>query len=558
MEDPVYIIGHRNPDADAICSALGYADYKRRKTGSERYVAARCGNSNARIDAILNRFGVALPRFIGDVTPRVRDIMIRDVIKVSPDSVCAEALDLIDRHDLRVLPVVEDCGRLHGTVSIFALGEFFIPRPRQEKRTRNVHTSIRDIVKALDAEVVHAVEPERIENLYVRVAAMDLRSFGKAYISDRDIAASSVIIVGDRYDIQQKSIQTGVRLLVITGGLAVEPDVVEMARQRGVSIIISPNDSATTSWLIRSARRIDDVIQPVKMTFSADEKLIQVRRKIATLDAQAFMVVDDEQRLVGVFSKTDLLKPIPTRLILMDHNELTQAVPGADQVPILEVIDHHRLGNQPTEQPIFFLNSPVGSTSTIVADLYRRDGITPPTEIAGVLMGGIISDTLNLRGPTSTKVDEEILAWLAEIARVPADELAHAIFTSGSVILSATPEQVIRTDMKIYDEAGLTFSVSQVEELGFGNFWDRREALVAALEAVRDLENLDFAALLVTDINRQNSVLMIAGPEDIVAQITYPRHDSSEVFELNGVVSRKKQLIPYLSSLLRTGVGTTS
>jgi manganese-dependent inorganic pyrophosphatase len=550
MSKKVYIIGHRNPDADAICSAIGYAAYKS-TTAEDTFVPARCGNSNARIDTILSRFGINLPEFLGDVTPRVRDIMVENVIKVHPDTICMEALDKIDRHDVRVLPVVDEDNFLKGSLSVFDLGEHFIPKPRDEREMRRVHTSGSNIVRALQAEVIHLSDPDRIEDLYVRIGAMDIRSFGRFSKADEEMAHSSIIIVGDRYDIQQRSIQAGVRMLVISGGLPVEEDVVELARERDVSIIVSPHDSATTSWIIRSAGRVEEMVRVKTLNFGPDEKLMAVRRKLVKADAAACMVTDDEGKLLGVFTKTDLLKPIRTHLILVDHNELSQAVPGAEQVNIIEIVDHHRLGNPPTQQPISFINLPVGSTSTIVADLFRRDGKTPDAAIAGVLMGGIISDTLNLKGPTTTLKDHETLTWLEEIAGVKADELAEQVFNAGSVIKSEAPENVIRADLKIYEEGSYRFSVSQVEELGFNNLWPCCEALHEALEQVRESEDLLFSALLVTDINSQNSLLLIAGEDMIVDSITYPHRAADDIFELNGIVSRKKQLIPYLTTLVR-------
>ena len=550
MSEVVYIMGHRNPDADAICSAIGYAAYKS-VSGEGTYIPARCGNSNVRIDTILSTFGVQLPKFIGDVTPRVRDIMVKDIIKVHSDAICMEALDQIDQHDVRVLPVVDADNRLQGSLSIFDLGGHFIPKPRDERQMRRVHTSGRNIVRALKAEVIHMSDPDRIEDFYVRIGAMDIRSFGRFSSEDEELAHSTVIIVGDRYDIQQRSIQVGVRLLVISGGLPVEDDVINMAKERDVSIIVSPHDSATTSWIIRSAGRIDTMIKKKTLNFRPEEKLSSIRRKLGSSNAAACMVVDEDNKLLGVFTKADLLKPIPTQLILVDHNELSQAVPGAEHVNILEIVDHHRLGNPPTRQPISFINLPVGSTSTIVADLFRRDGIAPEIPIAGILMGGIISDTLNLKGPTTTQKDRETLQWLESISGTKADDLAEQIFNAGSIIKSETPENVIRSDHKIYREGAFTFSVSQVEELGFNNLWPCVGNLHEALETVRKAESLLFSALLVTDINTQNSLLLIAGEEFVIESITYPHQATHDIFELNGIVSRKKQLIPYLTTLVR-------
>ena len=237
--------------------------------------------------------------------------------------------------------------------------------------------------------------------------------------------------------------------------------------------------------------------------------------------------------------------------MLVDHNEMTQAVPGAEEVTIAEIIDHHRLGALHTAQPILFINEPVGSTCTIVADLFRREGIQPSPDIAGIMMSGLISDTLHLNGPTTTGKDAIMLAWLAEIAGVNSKQLADEIFNSGSVILAVPPAKVVRSDFKIYDEEGIRFAVSQVEELGFGNFWQHAKPIATALQDLRDEERLTFAALLVTDINTQNSLLLVKGDPEVIRRVNYPHIEQDEIFDLQGIVSRKKQLIPYLTSLIK-------
>lgn len=550
MDKPKYVIGHKNPDADAICSAIAYAAYKRAR-GDTRCVAARCGNTNARIDTILNRFQQPLPQFIGDVTPRVQDIMVRKPYTVCLHNTCAEALELIDLHDVRVLPVVDSNKLLEGTLSIFQLGEYFVPKPKAPREMRHVRTTVKDIIRSLKATVLNCNNEDTVEDLYVRIGAMDIRSFGKFANEEPTLAGQSIIIVGDRWDIQQKSIQARVRLLIITGGLAVDEEVLETAKERDVSLIVSPYDSATTSWIVRSATRIEGLVNRKYVAFSAEEKLSVVKRRIASNFANAYMVTDDTGRLLGVFSNGDLIKPVHTELILVDHNELTQAVTGADQVTITEIIDHHRLGNPPTQQPILFVNEPVGSTCTIIAGLYQREHLEVSPSIAGILMSGIIADTLNLQSPTSTPKDAMILGWLEQTADIKAGELARLIFSSGSVILNSKPEAVIRSDLKVYDEGEVRYSVSQIEELGLSNFYENTEALLDALEAVREKENCLFSALLVTDINTQNSLLAVRGDAEFVSQINYPAVDAGRVFDMPGVVSRKKQLIPYLTSLLR-------
>jgi manganese-dependent inorganic pyrophosphatase len=547
---PTYVIGHRNPDADAICSAMAYAAFKE-ATGAAGHVAARCGNSNARIDAILQRFHQPLPLYLSDVTPRVGDVMVTDVIGIPQDATCAEALELIEGHDIRVLPVLDGERRVVGQVSVFQLGGFFTPKVRDPKRMRQVRTRLADIARALKAKVLHLTEENSVEDLYVRIGAMDIRSFGKFSDQENIPARQSIIIVGDRWDIQQRSIQIGVRLLVVTGDLPVDDEVAEQARARGVSLIVSAYDSATTAWVIRTATAIEHLIDRKFASLNADMRISDVRKKVATSRAAAFMVRADDGRLEGILTRTDILKPVRTRLVLVDHNEMTQAVPGADEVTITEIIDHHRLGALTTAQPILFINEPVGSTCTIVADLFRRQGLTPSADLAGIMMAGIISDTLNLNGPTTTEKDGATLGWLAPLAGVDPRELADSIFSSGSVILANAPDKVVRSDFKEYHEEGVRFAVAQVEELGFGNFWKHARPLSAALEELRTAERLVFAGLLVTDIHTQNSLLLVRGHPEVIARISYPHVEQDEIFDLPGIVSRKKQLIPYLTGLLK-------
>jgi manganese-dependent inorganic pyrophosphatase len=287
------------------------------------------------------------------------------------------------------------------------------------------------------------------------------------------------------------------------------------------------------------------------ISLDAGTRLVDVRKKVSSSPATAFMVLADDGGLAGILTKTDILKPVKTRLVLVDHNEMTQAVTGAAEVTITEVIDHHRLGSLTTSQPILFINEPVGSTCTIVADLFRRENLMPSPDLAGIMMAGIVSDTLNLNSPTSTAKDGAVLRWLSSIASVDPRHLAETIFSSGSVILANPPDKIVRSDHKIYEEGGVRFAVAQVEELGFGNFWGQSKALSAALEGLYKEEQLLFAALLVTDINTQNSLLLVKGDPEIIARISYPHVEKDEIFDLPGIVSRKKQLIPYLTSLLK-------
>jgi manganese-dependent inorganic pyrophosphatase len=546
---PTYVVGHKNPDADAICSAIAYAAFKDAR-GEKGYIAARCGNSNARIDTILQRFEQPLPHYLSDVSPRVHDLMTTPVISVPESATCAEALELLDRHTIRVIPATNTRRKPVGTVSLAHLGGVFIPRVSEPRLMRQVHTSLANIARALKGRTLHLADEKKVEDLFVRLGTMDITSFWSISEREQIPASQSIIIVGDRRNIQRRAIELGIRALVITSNLDPDEETVALARAANVSIIVSPYDSATTAWVVRTASSIERIIDRTFVTVDRDERIADVRKRF-TVTNHAVLVTADDGVLIGILTKSDIFKPVRTRLVLVDHNELTQAVPGADEVTIAEIIDHHRLGALNTAQPILFINEPVGSTCTIVADMFRREGLQPSPAIAGIMMSGLISDTLHLNGPTATGKDAILLAWLSEISGVNSKQLADQIFNSGSVILASPPEKVVRSDFKIYEEEGIRYAVSQVEELGFGNFWQHHKPIATAVQQLREEEKLAFAALLITDINTQNSLLLVKGDDAIIEKISYPHVEKDEIFDMPGVVSRKKQLIPYLTTVIK-------
>ena len=549
-KDKVYIFGHKNPDADAICSAIAYEAFKH-ANGHKEFVAARCGNTNARIEAILDYFKCPVPQFIGDVTPRINDIMRKEVQSVSKQSTCFEALEKIDQHDVRVLPVVDAKNRVEGLISFFQLGEFFIPSPKESRDLRRVYTNIESIIRSLNAISINTIQKDLIEELSVHVGAMDISSFGEHHKKLSTPIDRSIIVVGDRKDIQEKSINLGVRLLIISGGLTVEESIIEMAKEKGVSLIISPYDSATTSWIVRTASQLEGLIESRIHCFQKDDRVSSIKKRIAGLDDPLYMVVEGEKNLIGVFSKSDILRPTQKKIVLVDHNEISQAVDGANEVKILEVIDHHKLGNLPSEEPVLFINRPVGSTCSIIADLFRTQNIPLNQSIAGILMSGIISDTLLLNSPTTTPLEKELLDWLEPTAKIQSKQLADIIFSTGSVMLNKSAEETIKSDCKIYEENDITYSVSQIEELGFNNVKGKIKDLKKALKHFRESQKHFFSMLLITDINSHDSLLLVDCDAELKEEIKFPVHSRYSANLLKGVVSRKKQLLPYIASMLK-------
>ena len=543
----VFVIGHRNPDTDAICSAIGYAEFKRR-TGLPEAVAARCGDTNERIDFVLQSFGVPAPRFVADVAPKVRDVMQSHVVSVTPEATAADALGLMDEHNIRILPVLDGEQRCRGLLSLFKLSKFLFPAANRPIDSRRVLSSLKNLTRTLGGKLLVAHEVEDEQDLTLMIGAMGLETFAERL--ERYPHEKLAVMVGDRWDIQNLAIREGVRVLIVTGGLAVEPKTLDAARKKNVSLISSPHDTATTAALCRAAVAVHHMLNEEFLSLREDASLVAVRVSATASGFAAFPVVDEQGRTVGVMSKADFLKSVQRQLILVDHNELSQAVQGADQVDIIEIIDHHRIGSLTTQQPILFRNEPVGSTSTIVAGCFFQHGVELPKPIAGLLLAGLVSDTLNLTSPTTTPRDAEVLAKLEKISGVNAREFTEKLFASGSLLTLKPAPQAIMTDCKEYEENGDVFSVAQIEEVGFDQFWKRKAELLAALGEYQRGRGYLFSVLMVTDVAGQCSLLLVAGAKEFMARIDYPQVEPG-IFELREVVSRKKQLLPYLTHALQ-------
>ena len=543
------VIGHKNPDMDSICAAIGYAELKR-LTGATDVIAARAGNTNERIEFVLHKFGVEAPVLITDLWPRVRDVMENEVISITADSSIYEAIQLIERRQMRGVPVIDGQFRCLGLLSAFKVLHHLVPSREETASARVVTASLEEIFHTFAGRMIQG-EPDLEEHDYLLlVGAMAKESFKKRV--QRYQGRRVVVILGDREEIQLEAMRGGAVAVVVTGDTPLSAEVLETAAKYGVTLATSPYDTATTVLLARGAVKVGHKLDSEFVSFPPDALLAQAREETAP-SAQFIFPVIEEGRLVGILSKSDFLKTIPRQLILVDHNELAQAVAGADEVPIVEILDHHRLGGLSTHSPILFWNYPVGSASSIVALCYEQLGVPIPKPIAGLLMAGLISDTLNLTSPTATPVDKRILTRLAEIAETEPARLSEEIFSVGSPLLTLTPEQAIVADCKEYSQGSARFSVAQIEEISFSHFYKKQAALTEALEAYCRAKGYLFSALLVTDINTQNSRLLVCGSEAFLHRIDYPRRGHNQ-WEMENVVSRKKQLLPYLLDRLQ-GLG---
>lgn len=531
---------------DSICAAIGYARLKT-ALGVPNVIAGRAGNTNPRIDHVLNKFHAEAPVFFSDVSPHVGDVMRRDVVFVHSDSSIYDCIHFMEENRLRGLPVVDENRHCLGLLSAFKVIHHLFPQREEAFKTRLVHAPLSGIVESFGGTVLAGELTQETTEHVLMVGAMAADSFSERLKEHKP--EQVVVFVGNRDDIQMRAIESRVRAIVVTGGMPVLGGVLSVARGANVTVISSPHDTATSVLLSRGAVAAQTMVDAQFESFAPDTPLETARLKAASSAAFVFPILDDHGALVGVLSKSDFIVPVPRNLILVDHNELAQAVPGADKVPIIEILDHHRLGGFCSDLPIHFWNYPVGSSCTIVTLCHEQNGIEISPDTAGLLMSGIISDTLNLTSPTATAIDRRILEKLSKIAGIEPARLAEEIFSVGSPLLTMTSRQAVTADCKEYEQGGKRFTVAQIEELSFSRFNQKQAELIEALENHRKEKGLYFAALLVTDINTQNSMLLASGAVDLLERITFPGC-GPHVWQLDGIVSRKKQLLPYLLQCL--------
>ena len=551
---PFYVIGHKNPDTDAICSAIGHAALLR-ATGEETATAARCGELSQRTAWVLEKAGVEAPELVTDVRATAAMICRREVVKATLADTFLTAYRRMLAHGVRCVPVVDDGGHVKGILRYLDLLELLLPGETEGLAVRTVHASLTKIAESLGAESLGAElpEPDHEEDLILLVGASSqgtVQSRLKNAAKEGHIGRF-LVICGDRPIVQRYAIDYGARALLVTGSNPVDPSLAKLAAAKGVVILRSHQDTASCSTLIRCSRTVRHAMTHKFISVGSHEPVSQLRKRLVPADQDLFPVDDPRDgTMLGVISKSDLLDPPRIKLALVDHNEYAQAVNGVEEAEIFEVIDHHRLaGDLVSREPIRYLNEPVGSTSTLVARKFVHRDLVPEPGVAMCLAAGIISDTLCLTGPTTTELDHEMLKWLSGIAGVDAEKFTEEFFAVGSLIATGTPVEILNADRKEFSEDGRRVSISQVEERGLHGFAPRRTELEGALKQLVADHGYDLAVLAVTDVSRHHSVILAAGNPDIIEKLPFSSVDCT-LFDAPGVVSRKKQIFPAVSEAL--------
>jgi len=553
---PFYVIGHKNPDTDAICSAIGHAALLR-ATGDEPHaVAARCGDLAQRTQWVLETAGMEAPLLLADVRTTAGMVCRKEVVKVTTEDTFLTAYRRMLSSEVRCVPVHDAEENLVGILRYFDLLKLLLPANTEGLSVRTVNASLPKVADTLQAQSLGAPLPaaEVEEDLILLVGASSQGTVEKRLkqaVQEGNIG-NFLVICGDRPIVQRYAIDHGARALLVTGDHPIQGEILAYGARKGVVILRCHQDTASVSTLIRCSRTVKHVMEKKFVTVGEGESVIHLRKKLANVDQDLFPVLDYAHgKMIGVISKSDLVDPPRIRLALVDHNEYAQAVNGLDEAEVVEVVDHHRLaGDIVSREPIRYLNEPVGSTCTLVARKFVHRNLVPSRGVAICLCGGIVSDTLCLTSPTTTSLDHEMLEWLSKIAGIDPKQFTEDFFGVGSVLINGSPDEIVNADRKEFTEQGKKVSISQVEERNLDGFAPRRKEIEDMLISLQKEQGYDLVVLAVTDVALHHSVILAVGDDSIVSHLPFSRQDES-LFDAPGVVSRKRQLFPAVSEAIQ-------
>ncbi|MFA6505175.1 MAG: putative manganese-dependent inorganic diphosphatase [Treponemataceae bacterium] len=549
MDKLIYVIGHRNPDTDSVVSAAAYAHLKN-ALGWANCRAARAGKVNPQTEYIFDRFVVQVPEYLADLVPKVEHYLCDPPVTTGEDIPLWEALERMETDNLKVLPIVRADGTYRSLLHYNAFARNILKKINPHKKAA-ILTSIDLLLKTLRAQPVVSFDEKEVRKSLIVVAASADESFYRHL--DAEMPENALVIVGDRFDIQKYCIQRKVRALIVTNGNTLDKDLKELAEKNRVSVMISPFDTSSTSLLIIYSTPVSAMGDETVPAARARDPVRKIRGPLSQSASRCLPVTDDDGRVVGVIHEGDLIKDPNVEVIMVDHNEPTQAIEGIEHFKLLEVIDHHRLGNLSTRYPITFINKVVGATSTIITNLFREARVPLDRSFASILLCGILSDTLVLQSATTTNIDRDAAEYLSSITGLEIEALGVDLMAAASVIGTRPADELVRMDLKEYNEQGASFTVSQVETDTPEDLVLRKAEILAELAAVRAKGKRLFSALMVTDVTELTSVLFVDGEKAFMSVLSFPKMED-KVYVLRDIVSRKKQLLPLLAELVEKAI----
>lgn len=537
----VWVVGHKNPDTDSICAAISYAYLKNQSGDKKTYVAKRAGAVNEETRYVLERFGVEEPPLVTYAGAQIKDINIRKTAGVSNQISLKRAWELMKKLEVVTLPVTNQFGKLEGVIVTKDIATSYMD-VLDNCVLSKARTQYKTIAETIDGEVYAGNEHAHFVRGKVVIATSN-PEYMADYIEDDDL-----VILGDREEAQMQAIRSNASCIIIGGGLEVAEEVRKLAEKRDCVIITTPFDTFSVARLINQSMPIKQYMTRRELvTFDIDDYVDDVKDVMSRVRHRDFPVLGSNGNYVGMISRRNLMNMQKKQIILVDHNEKSQAVDGIGEAEILEIIDHHRLGSLETVSPVYFRNQPLGCTSTIIYQMYQEQRVEIPKEIAGLLLSAIISDTLMFRSPTCTPLDKSVAKRLAEIADVDIEDHAKKMFRAGSDFKNKTTEEIFYQDFKIFHTEDCDFGVAQISAMSGEELEQIGEQLRPFLPQVLGEKRLNMVYVMLTDILEESSKIIFAGEDagKILAHAFKKQEDADGIL-LDGIISRKKQMIPTL------------
>lgn len=541
---PVYVIGHKNPDTDSICSAVAYAELKNLLHGGG-YCAARAGQINQETQYVLNFFQAQAPIYVPDVMTDVSDIEIRKTQGVTGDISLKKAWNMMRALGVVTLPITDN-QRLQGLITIGDIANAYMD-VYDNCILSVAGTPYKNILETLDAELLLGDKNALYDRGEVVIAAAN-PDVMEDYIHEGDM-----VILGNRYESQLCAIEMNAACIIVCMGAKVSKTIQKLAQEHNCSIIVTPHDTFTVARMINQSMPISHFMKREGLvTFKVTEKTEDIKGIMGQKRYRDFPILDLDGNYIGMISRRNLLNLRKRRLILVDHNEASQTVDGIAFADILEIIDHHRIGTLETLEPVYFRNQPVGCTATIIYQMYQENGVKMSKKIAGLLMAAIISDTLMFRSPTCTSIDRMAAEKLSEICGVEIEEFAIDMFSAGSDMSSRTPKEIFNQDKKKFQVGDHSFIVAQINSMNAIELEEVKEKLVPYLSERFEGLGVEMCFVMLTNIVKEDTELLCFGEKaKDVARSAFQLSPDMEHIVLKGLVSRKKQLIPSIVTVLQ-------
>lgn len=538
-KEKIYVIGHKNPDTDSICSAIAYADLRQKVTG-QVHEAKRAGHVNDETAYVLDRFGVEAPKLLTDVRLQVRDLDIHEMQGLKPNASIRDTWERMRQEQAKTLPIVKD-DELVGVVSTGDIAKSYMDVYDSEILSK-ARTQYRNIVKTLDGTMITGNEHGYFMRGKVAIGA------SSPNLMEEFIEKDDLVILGDLEEAQACAVNIDASCMVICKDAEVSPKLIQKAKEQSIVIIQTPYDTFTTARLINQSIPVKFYMTSGPLTmFRMNDFVDDIKDIMAKKRFRDFPILDRHGRFKGFISRRRFLGASKKKVILVDHNERSQAVDGIEEAEIIEIIDHHRLGDIETVSPITFRNQPVGCTATIINQMYEENEIEVPREIAGLLCGAIISDTLLFRSPTCTPLDERTAKKLAKIADIELEQMAQEMFNAGSNLKGKSAEDICFQDFKQFTVNDTIFGVGQITSMSKEELAAIRDMMTEHLPKVLEAHNLNMIYFMLTDILAESTELLCVGTGARgIALSAFDLPDNAKSLILKGVVSRKKQLIPVL------------